>query len=281
MQIGSVRNFGDATAVRVEGDELVRLSFTVDELLANDLWDLAASNDPDYAVERLSIDAANWAPVVARPGKIFCVGLNYRAHIVEMGRELPPAPTYFGKFADALIGAHDDIVLPPPSVSTSIDFEVELCIVIGSPGRYIDPANAIDHIAGYTVLSDVSVRDWQRRTTQFLAGKTFEGLTPVGPVFTTTDELGNGAGLAVTSTVDGVVKQSSNTDDLIFGVPELIADLSKVCTLRPGDLIATGTPSGVGAARTPPEWLAPGSELVTTIEGIGELRNRCVASPIA
>ena len=276
MQIGSIRNLGGETAVRVDGDELVCLPFSTHELLDSALWDIAAADHHDGTpFERITFEDADWAPLISRPGKIFCVGLNYREHVEEMGRELPPAPTYFAKFADALIGAHDNIVLPRPEISTAVDSEVELCIVIGTPARHVDAANALDHVAGYTILNDISVRDWQKRTTQFLAGKTFEAMTPVGPVLTTTDVLGDATGLAVQTTVDGVIKQSSTTNELIFGVRDLIADLSKVCTLRPGDLIATGTPSGVGAARTPPEWLAPGNELVTTIEGIGELRNRC------
>ncbi len=276
MQIGSIRNFGGEHAVRVEGDELVRLPFSVHDLLRDDLWGIAGANEHDgVTFERVAVEHADWAPLISAPGKIFCVGLNYREHVVEMGRELPGAPTYFAKFADALIGAHDDIVLPRPDISTSVDSEVELCIVIGRPARHIDSDNALEYIAGYTIMNDVSVRDWQRRTTQFLAGKTFEAMTPVGPVLTTTDTLGDGSGLAVETTVDGVVKQSSNTDELIFTVRELVADLSKVCTLRPGDLIATGTPSGVGAGRDPQEWLGPDTELVTTIEGLGQLRNTC------
>jgi acylpyruvate hydrolase len=275
MQIGSIRNLGDETAVRVDGDDLVCLPFSTHELLESALWDIAAADHHDGTpFARIAFEDADWAPIVSRPGKIFCVGLNYREHVEEMGREIPPAPTYFAKFADALIGAHDNIVLPRPDISTAVDSEVELCIVIGAPARHVDAANALDHVAGYTILNDISVRDWQKRTTQFLAGKTFEAMTPVGPVLTTADVLGDATGLAVQTKVDGVVKQSSTTNELIFGVRDLIADLSKVCTLRPGDLIATGTPSGVGAARIPPEWLAPGNELVTTIEGIGELRNR-------
>lgn len=273
MQIGSVRNFGEPTAVRVDGDELVRLDISTDELLAASAWELAARDG-----ERIAIAEADWAPVVANPSKIFCVGLNYREHVAEMGRDIPPAPTYFAKFADALVGAHDDIVLPPTNVSTSIDYEVELCVVVGTAARHVKADAALDHVAGYTILNDVSVRDWQTRTTQFLAGKTFEGLTPVGPVLTTTDELGNARGLLVESILDGEVLQSESTDELIFGIAELVSDISKICTLRPGDLIATGTPSGVGAARTPPRWLEPGTELVTRIEGIGQLQNRCVAS---
>ncbi|RZV41222.1 MAG: fumarylacetoacetate hydrolase family protein, partial [Acidimicrobiales bacterium] len=130
-----------------------------------------------------------------------------------------------------------------------------------------------------TVLNDVSARDWQTRTTQFLAGKTFEAMTPVGPTMVTPDEVGDGTGLSIESRVDGEVKQSSNTEHLIFRPADLIADLSKIITLEPGDLIATGTPGGVGAGRSPQEWLSAGSELVTTISGVGELHNRCVSTP--
>ena len=209
------------------------------------------------------------------PGKIICVGMNYHEHVREMGHQAPGAPTYFAKYRGTLIGANDAIELPAATVSTAVDWEVELCIVIGSPARHVDPRNALDHVAGYTVLNDVSVRDWQMRSRQFLAGKTFEHSTPVGPLMTTTDVLGDGSGLAVRTIVDGVVKQDSTTDELIFTTRDLVADLSTVITLLPGDLIATGTPSGVGHARNPPEYLTEGSELVTTIEGIGELRNRC------
>ena len=151
-----------------------------------------------------------------------------------------------------------------------------MCVVIGAAARYVAVTDAIDYVAGYTVMNDVSVRDWQMRSKQFLAGKTFERSTPVGPVLTTTDELGDGSGLRVETRVDGVVKQDSSTDELVFGVADLIADLSKIITLEPGDLIATGTPSGVGSARSPREWLTDGAEVVTMVEGIGELRNRCV-----
>jgi acylpyruvate hydrolase len=270
MQLGTVRHDGGTRAVRVDGDELVLLD-------APDLGALlAGASDASADGPRLSIEDAAWAPVIPQPDKIICVGLNYRDHILEMGRELPSHPTCFAKFSGSLIGANDDIHLPPASVSTSVDWEVELCIVVGAPGRNIAAVDALDHVAGYTILNDVSVRDWQRRTIQFLAGKTFEHTTPVGPTMTTVDVLGDAAGLEVETLVDGVSKQRSTTDQLVFDVRDLIADLSTIITLQPGDLIATGTPGGVGAARTPPEFLQPGQEVVTRIEGIGELRNRCV-----
>jgi acylpyruvate hydrolase len=273
MQIGTLRHDGHTQAVRVEEDELVLLAAPdVGTLLGTD--GLAAAESAQG--ERVPAAGASWAPLVPLPNKIICVGLNYHEHVNEMGHDVPTAPTYFSKFSGALIGANDDIALPPASVSEAVDWEVELCVVIGAAGRNIAAENALQHIAGYTILNDVSVRDWQRRSKQFLAGKTFEGTTPVGPIMTTTDVLGDGSGLAVSTSVDGVVKQQSSTDELVFTVPTLIADLSTIITLLPGDLIATGTPSGVGAARTPPEFLSNGQEMVTTIEGIGELRNRCV-----
>ncbi len=270
MKLGTIRQDGATRAVRVEGDELVVLD-------APDLRSLLGTGqDTSADGPRLPIHGVDWAPLVPQPDKIICVGLNYRDHILEMGRELPSHPTCFAKFSGALIGANDDIHLPPADVSTSVDWEVELCIVIGSGGRNIAAADALDHVAGYTVLNDISVRDWQRRTIQFLAGKTFEHTTPVGPTMTTVDVLGDGSGLTVETLVDGTTKQRSNTDQLVFGVRDLVADLSTIITLQPGDLIATGTPGGVGAARTPPEFLQPGQEVVTRIEGIGELRNQCV-----
>lgn len=273
MQIGTIRHGDETRAVRVEGEDLVLLPAPdVGSLLAADGLADAASHTGDT----VAAVSASWAPIVPQPNKIICVGLNYHEHVQEMGHDVPTDPTYFAKFSGALIGATDDITLPPASVSESVDWEVELCVVIGAAGRNIAAENALEHIAGYTILNDVSVRDWQRRSKQFLAGKTFEGTTPVGPVMVTTDELGDGSGLAVTTAVDGAIKQESSTDELVFTVPTLIADLSTIITLLPGDLIATGTPSGVGAARTPPEFLSHGQELVTTIEGIGELRNRCV-----
>jgi acylpyruvate hydrolase len=193
-----------------------------------------------------------------------------------MGRDRPSAPTYFAKYATALIGATDDMILPSPDVSTHVDWEVELTIVIGRPVRHASPTEALNAVAGYTIMNDGSVRDFQRRTTQFLAGKMFEGLSPLGPVLVGTDELGDGSGLEIRSEVDGIVKQQSSTSELCFNVVDIVQDLSTITTLHPGDVIATGTPGGVGAARTPPEWLGDGSVLRCSIEGIGATENRCV-----
>ncbi len=274
MELVTLRRNDGTRAGRVEGEVIVVLDApTVREVLA-DPGGLAAAAAADGG-ETVARAGADLAPVVPAPDKIVCVGVNYRDHIEEMGREAPGHPTYFAKYARALVGPHDDILLPPPEVSTSIDWECELALVIGKPARNVEGAEALDAIAGFCVLNDVSVRDWQRRTSQFLAGKSFEGLTPVGPGLVTTDQVGDGSGLALSTTVNGVVKQQSNTSQLVFDAVDIVTDLSRVMTLDPGDIVATGTPGGVGAARTPPEYLKPGDELVTTIEGIGTLTNRC------
>jgi acylpyruvate hydrolase len=218
---------------------------------------------------------ADFAPVVPRPGKVICVGLNYRAHIAETGREMPAYPTLFAKFADTLMGARDDLVLP--SVSDKVDWEVELGVVIGRPVYRATAAEAAAAIAGYTVVNDVSMRDWQSRTLQWLQGKMFERTTPAGPYLVTPDEVGNAADLEVRCEVDGAVMQQSRTSDLLFGPADIVAYASQVITLRPGDLIATGTPGGVGNARKPPVYLQPGNVLHTFIEGLGECVNHCVA----
>ena len=261
---------------RATGEVVLLDAIDVGQLLADS--GVPVGNEPvDGRVEEtVDLGDVQWAPVVTRPNKIICVGLNYRDHVEEMGRELPPAPTYFSKFSGSLIGAHDELHLPDPAVSTHNDWEAELAMIIGTPARHVEVEQALDHVAGFTVFNDFSVRDYQRRTSQFLAGKTFEQASGLGPVMVTVDEIGDGSGLAISSAVNGEVKQRSNTDQLIFGTAELVADLSRIITLEPGDVIATGTPGGVGAARTPPEWLKAGDELVISVEGIGELRHRCV-----
>jgi acylpyruvate hydrolase len=264
----TVRIAGATRAGRVDGDEIVLLN-------APDVGAVLRTGEATESGERVAFDEADLAPLVTHPGKIICVGVNYLDHIAEMGRERPDFPTYFGKYREALVGARDDLILPDPSVSTQIDWEAELAIVIGKTVRNVSTSTAIDAVAGYTVINDGTVRDWQRRTTQFLAGKTFEGLSPLGPVLVGTDELGDGSGLEIRCEVNGVTKQLSSTSELCFTVADIVADLSTILTLEPGDVIATGTPSGVGAARNPPEWLADGSVLRCSIEGIGATENRC------
>jgi acylpyruvate hydrolase len=274
MRLVTLRTAEGTRAGRVEGDEIVELDWpdVAAVLAANP--DLAPVADLDGA--RRPLDGADLAPLVPRPSKIICLGLNYASHIKEMGRELPKYPTMFAKFPRALIGAYDDITLP--LVSEETDWEVELAFVIGRPARHASAAEAEAAIAGYTVMNDVSVRDWQNRTIQFLQGKFFEGTTPLGPALVTVDELPGGSAddLVLRTEVDGQVMQDGKTSDLLFKPVDIVRYVSQIATLDPGDVIATGTPSGVGAGRSPKVFLQPGQTVRTTIEGVGELRNTCV-----
>jgi acylpyruvate hydrolase len=274
VKLATIRTPNGTRAARVDGDHLVELGIEdVGALLrsAPDALEHAATvTGPEHA-----IDSADFAPVIPHPGKTICVGINYADHVAEMGREPAAFPTLFAKFTDALIGAHDDIVLP--AVSSAPDWEVELAIVIGRPIRHADEAAAAHAIAGFTVANDVSMRDWQNRTPQWLQGKTFEHTAPVGPWMVTTDELGSAnPDLEIVCEVDDVVRQHSRTGQLIFGPTAAVAYISTFITLRPGDLILTGTPSGVGFAMEPPVFLQSGQMVRSRIQGIGELANRCV-----
>lgn len=219
-----------------------------------------------------------YAAVVPTPGKIICVGLNYRAHIAEMGRAIPDHPTLFAKFPEALIGAHDEIVLP--AASSAMDWEAELAVVIGRRVRHARGADAATAIAGYSIINDVTARDFQYRTPQWLQGKTFEATTPFGPFLVTADEF-DPADAQLSCYVDGDRTQSAPLADLVFDARTLVEYISAIVTLNPGDVIATGTPGGVGHARKPPRYLRPGSVVRTRITGLGELRNHAVAERLA
>jgi 2-keto-4-pentenoate hydratase/2-oxohepta-3-ene-1,7-dioic acid hydratase in catechol pathway len=232
-------------------------------------------NPPEDAVADLA--SVKLIAPVPRPPKLICVGLNYRDHAIESNMELPKVPTIFNKFPNVVIGPGDSIVLP--SVSTKPDYEAELAVVIGRGGRHIHAERWQDHVLGYTILNDVSARDYQMATSQWLMGKTFDTFAPMGPWIVTADEITEPHLLDISLEIAGEVLQRSNTRELIFRVPELIAYLSSVVTLEPGDVISTGTPSGVGFARKPPRWLLPGEEVVVKIAGIGELRNPIIAEP--
>jgi acylpyruvate hydrolase len=276
MRLVTIRTASGTRAGRVDGQRVVELDAPdVGSLLANPDWADLASADGAAGASSHALDGADLASLVPFPSKIICLGLNYASHIKEMGHELPEYPTLFAKFPGTLIGARDPILLP--RVSEQVDWEVELGVVIGRRARHVSVEEAPAAIAGYTVVNDVSVRDYQRRTSEFLSGKIFERTTPVGPALVTLDELpGGGADLAVRCEVDGAVMQESRTSDLLFGPAEIIAYVSDIITLEPGDLIATGTPAGVGAARTPPVWLRSGQVVRTVVEGVGECVNRCV-----
>jgi 2-keto-4-pentenoate hydratase/2-oxohepta-3-ene-1,7-dioic acid hydratase in catechol pathway len=210
-----------------------------------------------------------------QPKKLICVGLNYLDHAKETGAEVPKVPTIFNKFATAVIGPGDNIVLP--KVSKAPDYEAELAFVIGQGGRHIAAENWADHVFGYTIVNDVSARDYQKATSQWLMGKTFDTFAPLGPWIVTADEIPDPHVLDIQLDIDGEVLQKSNTRELIFKIPELIAFLSSVFTLEPGDIVSTGTPAGVGFTRNPPRFLRAGEEVTVKIQGIGELRNPVVA----
>ena len=274
MKLATLRTPGGTRAVKVEDDRLVDLGAAdVGAFLAEPGWQdrAAAASGLDHPVE-----GADLAPVVPRPSKVVCVGLNYRNHIQEMGRDLPRYPTLFAKFADSLVGAGDAIVRPDETAE--FDWEVELAVVIGAPVRRAAGAEAERAIAGFTVLNDVTCRDWQFRTREWLQGKTWDSTTPVGPYVVTPDELPGGVrpALAVSLSVDGERMQSDTTADLLFDPVALVEYVSTVVRLNPGDIIATGTPGGVGHARDPKRFLTGGELVVAEIQGIGRLDNRVV-----
>lgn len=271
MRLLTLRTSEGTTAVRQDGDTLTEIDgFTdVGTLLQDPAWEVIAKAATG-ATHRS--ESADLAPVVPSPGKIICVGHNYRNHIKEMGRDVPEYPTLFAKYAESLIGPNDDLALPQES--DTVDWEAELAVIIGKTGRRISEADAKDHIAGYAVLNDVSMRDYQFRTIQWLQGKTWEKSTPFGPAMVTTDEFS--AGPLMTSAVDGEIQQSTPTGDVVFTPEFLVSYISTIITLNPGDVIATGTPGGVGHAQDPKRYLQEGQLLVTTIEGLGQLKNRVI-----
>jgi acylpyruvate hydrolase len=283
MRLVTVRIDGRTRAGRVENGDVVLLdSVDVRAVLETS----EGLDDARTATGRtIKLTEADLAPVIPRPDKTVCVGKNYlahsdeMAHSPEMGSERPAHPIYFTKYARSLIGGNDDIELPDPAVSAQVDWEGELAIVIGRSVRNASAAQAHAAIAGFTVCNDISMRDWQFRSGQFLAGKAWENSTPLGPALVTRDDVGDGLGLGIRTEVDGVVKQVGNTADMLFSPIDIVQDLSRIITLDPGDVVATGTPDGVGHARRPPEYLTDGSVVTVTIDGVGEIVNRCVVKP--
>ena len=248
-------------------------------LIAN--WDQAQApvleyldkNAPAEAIVKMA-DVKLMAPVL-RPHKIICIGLNYRDHAVESGMDIPQFPTVFNKFSSSIIGPGDEIVLP--KASEKPDYEAEFAFVVGESGRHIKAEDWRKHVFGYTIVNDVSARDFQMRTTQWMMGKTFDTFCPMGPWIVTANEIEDPHDLDIKMTINGEVLQNSNTKELIFRIPDLIEYLSSVMTLESGDIVSTGTPAGVGLGHKPPRWLRPGDECVVSISGIGELRNPVVA----
>lgn len=208
---------------------------------------------------------------IPRPPKIICVGRNYREHAEEAGLPIPDIPILFARFPNTQIAHGESIIVP--TVSEQLDWEGELAVVIGRGGRHIDSRNAMEHVGGYTIFNDVSVRDYQFRVTQYTSGKNFHASGPIGPAVTLTDEGLNPHALEITTTVNGVLKQRGNTSAMIFDIPTLIAHISEFVELEPGDIIPTGTPAGVGFKRTPAQFLRHGDRVEVAIDGLGVLSN--------
>jgi 2-keto-4-pentenoate hydratase/2-oxohepta-3-ene-1,7-dioic acid hydratase in catechol pathway len=213
-------------------------------------------------------------PPVTDPGKIVCLGLNYRSHAEEAGLEPPVVPTFFAKWANALAPPGADV--PLPAYSEKVDYEAEVAFVIGRRCRDVAEADALDVVAGYTLLNDLSARDYQFKTPQWGPGKVFDGAAPCGPALVTPDEAGPPDAIEISLTLNGEVMQSASTADLIHSIPAVVAFLSKLMTLEPGDLISTGTPAGVGSVRTPRVWLKPGDEVVVESPQLGRLETRLI-----
>ena len=221
-------------------------------------------------------EEAYWYAPVPRPGKLICIGLNYRDHAAESNLPIPREPVVFSKFPTAVIAPGEPVVLP--GGSTQVDYEAELAVVIGKRAKGVSQAQALDYVLGYTCLNDVSARDFQFADGQWQRGKSCDTFAPMGPTIVTADALPDPHSLPIKLVLNGTAMQDSNTNQLIFGVPELIEFLSRTITLEPGDVIATGTPSGVGFARKPPVYLKASDEMIVDIEGIGRLNNPVMAA---
>lgn len=229
-------------------------------------WLHKAPSDATFPLAKVRLLAP-----LSRPPKIICVGLNYRDHALECNAEIPKVPTIFSKYTTAIIGPGEAIMLPKHSKEP--DYEAEFAVVIGKGGRYISKDRWREHVFGYTNVNDVSARDFQMATSQWMIGKTFDTFAPIGPTIVTADEIPDPHALDIQMIINGEVLQSSNTSQMVFRIADLIEHISSVFTLEPGDIISTGTPAGVGEAKKPPRWLRPGDKVVVRISGIPELYN--------
>ncbi len=275
---GTVAGASTPSVFAVAGTKAVMLSENAGDLTAminahaaGDALPAPAANAPEYDVNDITP-----ALPVARPGKIVCLGLNYAEHAREGGYDVPDYPAMFMRAATSMIPAEAPMVLP--SASHTFDYETELMVIVGKGGRHISEADALGHVFGYSTFNDGSVREYQRKTHQWTAGKNFDGTGAVGPIVVTPDEVPEGAsGLQIQTRLSGRVVQDSNTSDMIFTVARTIAIVSEIMTLEPGDMIAFGTPPGVGHARKPQLWMKAGDTVEVEIEGIGICSNPIVA----
>lgn len=281
MRLGTYRANGDERPCAIVGEEIVDLGQAAPDLPDSTRAILALGQQGLTAVQaavdsgqgRKPLSSVTLATPV-RPQKFFAVGLNYADHAAEAKREVPESPTVFAKMISSVNGPYDPI--ERPAVSVQLDYEAELAVVIGTRCRHVDRADAHSVVGGYTINNDVSVRDWQRKTLQWTLGKSFDTSGPLGPWIVTPDELGDPHALAFRSIVNGEVRQESNTSQMIFNCWDIIAEISTACTLEPGDVIATGTCSGVAAFFTPPKWLVAGDVVRVEVDGIGAIENRVI-----
>jgi len=270
MRLLTFHRDGDLRIGLREADEVIELA--ADDL--NGLLSMTTAEIGRLATgDRVAAAGLRLGPCVPRPPKIVCIGLNYRRHAEEAGMPVPTSPILFSKFGNALAASGDDVPLPP-GVAEQYDYEAELGVVIGRTTRNVGEADALDHVWGYCNCNDVSARDLQFRSTQWLLGKTLDRFLPAGPDLVSADEAGDPQAMRITCTVNGDMRQDSNTADMIFGVAEIVSYVSRHFTLEAGDLIATGTPEGVAQGRADKRWLVPGDEVVVEVGGLGRLTNR-------
>lgn len=243
--------------------------------IASDDKSLSATRELLQRTKGIPLGKATLLAPILRPPRIFCIGLNYASHASESNMKVQTVPTVFMKLASSVTGPGSQVILP--SNSAQPDYEAELAVVIGRPGYRIAAADWQRHVFGYTILNDVSARDVQLATSQWTLGKSFPTFSPMGPAIVTSDEIPDPHALDIRLEIDGEVMQASSTSKLIFRIPQLIEHIASYTPLEPGDIISTGTPEGVGLGRKPQRWLRPGEEMVITIEGIGELRNKTIS----
>ena len=270
MKLATLRLEDTTAAVRVDDDTATVIDGYPDlsALLAHTDWKSIAHHASGRTVD---LARADYAPVVPHPGKIVCVGLNYATHIKEMGRDLPQYPTLFSKFKEALTGPYDDVVVPDYAGS-ELDWEAELAVVVGKQAYQVSQADADAYIAGYSVINDYTMRDYQYRTLQWDQGKTFDKTSGFGPFLDTDYTLGT----KIETRLEGEVMQSASTDDLVFTPAKLVDYISHIVTLQPGDVIITGTTGGVGHARKPARYIQDGQTVEVSIEGLGSVKNKTI-----
>ena len=279
MRIARIGSAGQERPAVLQGDEYIIVDSLIPDWSRQSLEEgaLAKVKAADLsALPRVAKGSTRIGSPINRPTKVICVGLNYLGHIKETNADTPAEPVIFMKAPDSVVGPNDDIVIPPNSLAT--DYEVELAIVIGKRALYLEsPESSKDHILGYTISQDVSERHWQiERSGQWVKGKSFPTFNPIGPEIVTGDEI-NPHNLRLWCSVNDVMKQDSNTDDLLFGINHIVWYISQFMELFPGDVINTGTPFGVGLGFKPPVYLAVGDVVKTGIEGIGEITNHCIS----